>query len=250
MQLGASCVIALAFTLIACQAPPPPRPATKTSAALAAEALDKGDYAGAADLYRGALATEPESLPLHYGLGIAASYLDRRAEAVREFTWVLDRAEADSPEATTARRWLQSVGALRRPEVTAAARAASPDQSDTSPKKEEERSAPGVVQGRALFDDTPGVVVPMKRMQLLLSDYPKREVYLRIRTDEGGRFRFAEVPPGVYKLTDRVAGPPRWRLRVEVKRGQELTLDLDPGNSTRVRDDFPEPPPAAATPSS
>ena len=75
----------------------------KVPAALASEALDRGDYAKAADLYRDALQTEPDSLPLHYGLGVAASYLDRRAEAIREFTWVFARAAKDSPEATTAR---------------------------------------------------------------------------------------------------------------------------------------------------
>jgi tetratricopeptide (TPR) repeat protein len=249
MRLGVGRVILLGLTLIACQGTPPPRPVAQTPAALAVEALDKGDYARAADLYRQALATEPESLPIHYGLGIAASYLDQKAEAIREFTWVLARAAGDSPEATTARRWLDSVGARPRPAVAAAASQAPVERSDASPR-EEEKPTPAIVRGRVLFDDTPGVIAPEKRMQLLLSDYPKREVYLRVRTDAEGQFRFEGVPPGIYKLTDRVAGPPRWRLRVELKPGQELILDLDPANSTRVRDDFPDPTPAAESPSS
>lgn len=241
-------LVALSLILVACQAPPAPRPAAKSADVLAREALDSGDYAKAAELYQSALAAEPESLALHYGLGIAASYLDRRADAVREFTWVLGRAGSDSPEATTARRWLQSVGAWRRPGVIPASREESPRPSEAPPKAD--APAPAVLQGRALFDEAPGVVQPMKRLQLLLSDYPDRVVYLRLRTDETGRFRFADVPPGVYKLTDAVAGQPRWRLRVELKAGQDLTLDLDPANSTRVRDDFPDASGATGSPSS
>jgi len=47
------------------------------------------------------------------------------------------------------------------------------------------------------------------------------------------------VPPGTYKISDRMSGPPTWRLRVEAKPGQLVLLDLGPGNSTRVRDDYP-----------
>src|SRR5262245_17045702 len=201
-------LVAMSLILVACQAPPAPRPSVKTADVLAREALDSGDYAKAAELYQSALAAEPESLALHYGLGVAASYLDHRADAVREFTWVLERAGADSPEATTARRWLETVGAWRRPEGAVATREESPRPGEASPK-EDVAPAPAVLQGRALFDETSGVVQPMRRIQLLLSDYPDRVVYLRMRTDEAGRYRFADVPPGIYKLTDAVAGQPR-----------------------------------------
>jgi len=91
-----------------------------------------------------------------------------------------------------------------------------------------------VVSGEA-----PNDVVPVQRMQLILMEYPSRVQYHRVRTDEQGRFRFANVVPGTYKLTDRAAGTPQWRLRVELKPGQDVTLDLGPGNTTRMRDDFP-----------
>ena len=236
MQLGGRWLVVLAFSLAACQAaPPPPRPSVKDPGSLAAEALEGGDYAKAADLYRSALAADPGSLPLHYGLGVAASYLDRRAEAVSAFTWVLERGEADSTEVKAARRWLLSVGALRRPAAaTSAWREDSQEQGQQKP-------ALASVQGRVLFGETPNDVAPLERMQLFLYDYPNRVVYHRIRTDEQGRFRFTNLPPGIYQITDRAAGPPRWRLRVEVKAGQDVTLDLNPANSTRVRDDFPSP---------
>lgn len=230
-------LLALAFVLAACQAAPaPPRPAAKDLGSLAAEALERGDYAKAAELYRSAVAAEPGSLPLHYGLAVSASYLDRRMEAVSEFTWVLERGEADSAEVKAARRWLMSVGALPR---FAAATAEPEEPREPAQKPARDKPAPATVHGRVMSGDTPNDLAPMQRMQLFLYDYPNRVVYFRIRTDEQGHFHFPDVPPGIYKLTDRAAGPPRWRLRVELKAGQDMTLDLDPGNSTKVRDDFP-----------
>jgi len=239
VRVTRSRVVALALVLAACQGtPPPPRSAETDIGTLAAEALQRGEYAKAADLYQRAMDAEPASVPFHYGLGVAASYLDRRAEAVREFTWVLERGEADSVEVKTARAWLLSVGALPR----LAGATAPPEDPREPEEKPASRSSHASVQGRAVLEGR-GAGAPAGRLALFLSDYPKRVKRFRVLTDEDGRFRFADVPPGVYKLSDRVAGPPRWRLRVEVKPDQELTLDLDQANSTRVRDDFPDPPP-------
>ena len=55
-----------------------------------------------------------------------------------------------------------------------------------------------------------------------------------------GRFRFPKVVAGSYKLTNRIAGQPIWRLRVELKPGESKQLELTPANSTATRDDFPE----------
>ena len=230
------CLLALAAAgLVACQgAPPPPRPAVKDPGALAAAALEKGDHATAAALYRTALAAEPERLAFHYGLGVAASYLDRKTEAVREFTWVLERGEAGSSEVKAARRWLLSAGVLPR---SSAFEADSPAREES--RSTEQKPAHASVQGRLLSGETPSGAAP-DRTPLFLHDYPNRLIYRRVRTDENGNFRFADLPPGIYKLTDRAAGMPRWRLRVELKAGQDLNLDLGPGNSTRVRDDFPD----------
>jgi hypothetical protein len=200
----------------------------------AGAALERGDYARAADLYRTALAAEPQSLPLHYGLGVSASYLPRRDEAVRELTWVLERGEPDSTEVKAARRWLASVGALPRTPAPTAPR--------DEPQEPEPKRALASLQGRVLFGESSGDVAPLERIPLFLSDYPKRVVYRRVRTDEKGHFRIANLPPGTYKLTDQAAGEPRWRLRVELKPGEETTLDLVPSNSTKVRDDFPDRP--------
>ena len=61
-----------------------------------------------------------------------------------------------------------------------------------------------------------------------------------VRTDQDGRYVFTKIPPGAYKLTNTVAGPPLWRLRVTIDPGRETTLDLNNGNSLTVRDDFPQ----------
>jgi tetratricopeptide (TPR) repeat protein len=229
-------LIALAFALAACQAAPSqPRSTEKDPGVLAAEALEKGDYAKAADLYASALAAEPESLPLHYGLGVAASYLARRADAIREFLWVLERGEADTTEVKRARAWLASVGALPRRESSS-----PPPEEAREPEQPEQKPTHASLQGRAVSAESGGPDTPLQRMVLFLYDYPKRMVYFRVRTDEEGRFRFANVPPGIYKLTDRASGPPRWRLRIELKPAQESTLELNSGNSTKVRDDFPD----------
>jgi hypothetical protein len=57
---------------------------------------------------------------------------------------------------------------------------------------------------------------------------------------EDGQFRFPKVLAGSYKLTNRIAGQPIWRLRVELKPGEQKQLELTPANSTATRDDFPE----------
>ena len=53
-------------------------------------------------------------------------------------------------------------------------------------------------------------------------------------------FHFPNVVPGDYMLTDAVAGPVLWRLRVALGGGQHLVVDLSPANGSAVRDDFPE----------
>lgn len=237
MQRTRRWLLALSLALAACQAVPPaaPGPAAKDLATLAAEALERGDYAKAADLYRHALAAAPESVALHYGLGVSASYLERRDEAIREFRWVLERGLPTSDEVRAARRWLESVGALPRTTIVATPSVIE-EPTEGAPKP-----TTASVSGRVTFGGNPGDVVAVERMQLFLHSYPNRVTYLRIRTDENGGYRFTDLPPGIYKLTDRIAGRPRWRLRIELKPGQDLTLNLDPTNSTQARDDFPEP---------
>ena len=190
--------------------------------------MDAGDYASAIELYRRAVAKSPDSVPLHYGLAVAASRLDLKAEGIREFRWVLEHGKAGTAEVDNARSWLVKVGAL--------APRRSPLPLSESSANEAANSASAIVEGRAL--STTAEHGPMKRLQIFLIEQPSRVHHYRLRTDEDGRFRFANVAPGIYKLSDRISGPPTWRLRVEAKPGQVVFLDLSADNSTKVRDDF------------
>jgi hypothetical protein len=81
-------------------------------------------------------------------------------------------------------------------------------------------------------------------MQLHLTGIPgtsSKEQRYTIRTDDEGRYEFKRIVAGPYKVTDRVAGTPTWRLRVEVEPGRDTAFDLSPTNSISVRDDFPDP---------
>jgi hypothetical protein len=60
-----------------------------------------------------------------------------------------------------------------------------------------------------------------------------------MRTDKEGRYRFNRIKAGPYRLTDAIAGDVKWNLKIEVKSGEDLELDLNPGNSTASRNDFP-----------
>ncbi len=228
---------ALALLLLAaagCQSPPPARApqAAEEPAALANEALERGQYQQAAELYRRALERSPDSVPLHYGLAVAASYLGWRDDTVREFQWVVARGAAGSPEVEAARRWLVRAGLLPRP---------SPRQTAAEPERTPNNAS---LEGRAVFAEAGQPPLPMRRLQLFLvgqPDSPTKEQRYNLRTDEDGRFQFPNVVPGPYKLTNRVAGQPAWRLRVELKPAEGKVLDLTPANSVAARDDFPEP---------
>jgi Carboxypeptidase regulatory-like domain len=230
-------VAVAALALAGCQPSTAPRQtsdAVKDAGTLASEALERGDYMRAAELYRAALTSAPEALPLHYGLGVSASFLARKPEAIRELTWVLEHGEAGSNEVRSARQWLLSVGALPR---YAGSPTAAVDPETTAL---DQKPAPASVHGAVTIDGA-----PQERMQLFLMEHPSRIKYFRLRTDEQGHFRFEGIPPGTYKLTERAAGYPIWRLRVDLTPGQDVVLDLSAANSTKVRDDFPDSPPSA-----
>jgi len=217
----------------ACQSQTPPGPARVEvdPATRAGIALEAGRHAEAEGLFREALARTPDNVALRYGLAVALSYTDRGA-AIREFQWVMVSAQPDSREQADSQAWLARAGAL--PEASPApSKAAEP----------ERQAGHAALVGRALFAEAGAKPEPMRRLQLFLMGQPdgpaKGERY-NLRTDEDGGFKFPDVPPGAYMLTNRVAGQPIWRLRVELKPAEEKQLDLNPGNSVAVRDDFPE----------
>jgi tetratricopeptide (TPR) repeat protein len=229
MRAHAVLVLMLAAALGAgCQRTPAPAPPAAVDVGVrAAEALAAGRYQEAFDLYRQAVAASPESVPLRYGLGVAASYLARVDDAARDFEWVVARAAPDSLEARGARDWLVAAGRWR-PVAAAGPSSARPS---------EPSAGQGTVRGTVLGPEGR----PLARQQLFLiglDGTPTQEQRYRLRTDENGRFSFAGVAPGAYKLTDRIAAAPQWRLRIELGPSQNLQIDLGAANATAVRDDF------------
>lgn len=229
-RAGAAWGLLAALVVAACQRPEgPARPSTgaPAPAVAAREALARGDCVTAMPLLQAALAAAPHDLRLHYELAVCASRLDAREQAIAEFRWVVEHAPAGAEERRIAEAWLREV--------------AAPDEPASAP----ERPVPGGAQvtGRALWAEDGQPPRPRARLLLHLVGLPGTPTAGRhevVRTDERGEFRFTGVPAGPYMLTNRVAGPPTWRVRVEVEAGRETRVELTPANSTRVRDDFPE----------
>lgn len=222
--------------LIGCQSPsrPSSTAAAEDSETRAVRALNAGRFVEAFGLYREALGESPEKLRLHYGLGVASSQLDRRDDAIREFRWVVRYGPPKTAEVEAARQWLIRVGALESPLLAA----------PTPVRADQEREAGNSsLEGRAVDVEAGLEQQPMRRMQLFLVGQPnsptQKERY-SLRTDENGSFKFPNVVPGPYKLTNRVAGQPTWRMRVDLKPSETKVLELTRSNSTSVLDDFPE----------
>jgi len=227
-------LIGLLALLAGCQSPSRPvqSSAPEDPAAMAARALAGGRYTDALELYRQALSEAPGKVSLHYGLGVASSHLDRRDDAVREFKWVVQYGSQTAPEVAAARQWLIRAGALP---------STSLDTSAPSRSGEERQAGNASLEGRAIFAEAGQAPKPMARLQLfLVPESPTQKERYHLRTDEEGNFKFPDVIPGPYKLIDRVAGQPIWRLRVDFKPSETKALELTPANSLAIQDDFPE----------
>ncbi len=224
-------LLVLAGAACQSQTAPPPARVEMDAAGRAGAALEAGRYVEAVSLFREALARTPDNVALRFGLAVALSYTDRGA-AIREFQWVMVNALPGSREQADAQAWLTRAGAL--PAAPAASsESAEPDR----------QGGNAVLGGRALFAEAGATPEAMPRLQLFLMgqpDSPTKDERYTLRTNEDGSFKFPNVPPGPYMLTNRIAGQPIWRLRVELKPAEEKQLDLNPGNSVAVRDDFPQ----------
>jgi hypothetical protein len=229
-------MVSAALIAAGCRQSPPQPPKAEVAdpepLAKAREAMHRRDYDTAVGLLREALARRPADLEAHYRFGVSASHLDRPDEASRAFEWVVAHGEPGAPEVQIARDWL---GGRTIPSVPGPA--ISPAEGEAPVPKPDMASLTGRAIGR---EGT------KPRLQLFLKGLPGttvRDEYHVLRTDQQGHFRFTDVVPGDYMLTDAIAGPPAWRLRVSLAGGDRLMLDLSPANHATVRDDFPETPP-------
>jgi hypothetical protein len=231
----------LLLALAGCQSPPPPAtPSSSTApsvdfAAEARAAAARQDWKAAAPLFRQAIAASPTDYKLHYELGVVGTYLDARDEAAREFRWVVSNAPPESAESRAARQWLAENGGS-----TGAVAAVTPAPADIP---HVERVGDAGLYGQVAWTAGAGGPHATRRMQVHLTGVPgtpSQDQRYTVRTDDDGKYEFRRIVAGSYKLADRVAGKPTWRLRVEVEPGRDTALDLNPTNSVSVRDDFPE----------
>jgi len=173
----------------------------------------------------------PTDLTLHYDLAVCASYLGLRNEAIREFRWVLANAQTGAPEREAATSWLREAGVLP-------SRVAANEEPGSK-----NIAGDATVRGQVIWWSPPMKAKPGRRMQLHLigvSLSATKDQHHTVSTDEQGRFEFKDVLPGTYRLTNTIAGDPRWRLKIELAPKQRLEVNLNPDNSVKIRDDFPE----------
>ena len=224
--------ICAALLLGACQRPPKATaPKVETivdSAAAARVAVAAGNCAAALPHLRRALASDPESLFLRFNLGVCAERLGARDETVLQFSWVVANVEPSSPEAQTAYRWLIDAGILIKEKPAEA--------------KDDPTVGDSSLRGVVVWNEAGEVPARRGRQQLFLRGIrgtPTKELQYVRRSDDNGNYEFKNVVPGTYKLTDVIAGQPKWRLNVTIDPGKATELDLGPSNGATVRDDFP-----------
>src|SRR5262245_63015 len=229
-------VSATTLAMTACgheEAPPPSAAAAVVDDMVAARAaLDRREWAVAVPHLRAALARDRENLFLHYQLGICASWLDQRDEAVQEFQWVLAHTPAGSDEARVAQQWLTEAGVLN---PNAVADGAMPAQYG------DRAVGTSGVHGTIAWAPPDQIPAPQARFQIHLigvSGTPTSGLRYTMRTDKDGRYAFKSIIAGPYKLTDAIAGHPKWRLKVGLAPQTDVAQDLTPENGIERRDDF------------
>jgi hypothetical protein len=99
------------------------------------------------------------------------------------------------------------------------------------------------LRGTATWGEGNDAPAPVYRRTFLLRGLEgaaNESVRYTLRTNANGEYVFDRILGGEYELTDGLALGSHWRLRVQINEGDDVTLDLTPGNSRDVRDDFPD----------
>jgi len=219
--------VLVGLALAACNGPAPAPKEAYDVAAEAMKAFDRGDWVPAARLLREAIVKQPTELRLHYSLAVADTHLELRDEAIREFQWVLGNAPAGSPEAVAARNWLIAAGVLTTPTAAGETATGTQEGDASAAAKNDPFRGSSTLSGQVSWTDGEPPV-KIKRLQIFLKgirNTPNADFFMVVRADDDGRFIFRSLPAGTFKLTDRIAGEPHWRLRVIVAAGQEATQD-------------------------
>jgi hypothetical protein len=232
----------VAGLLAGCQAAVPAVPAVATtSGPLSADAarqagdalVARGDYAGAAERYRAAVAAYPDDLMLRFALGSVSTHLDRRDDAVASFMWVVAHGDPRVPEVATARQWLETTGVL------AAAAPGAPAPLSATVAAPADAAGVGAVRGQSAW---PGLRAGDRRPTLLVKlvgdDAATQGSTYRLRVGLGKPFVMSNIPAGAYRVTGDVDGVLLWETRAVVRAGQEVAIDFTPETSSVSPNDF------------
>jgi tetratricopeptide (TPR) repeat protein len=244
-------LLGLTVLLAACQQPiesqAPPARSVSLAEQLRGEGdalMAKGNHAGAVEKYRHAVDLEPGSVPLHFALGTAYSFLDKRPDAVAQFRWVIDNGAAESAEYQDARRWLVRVGAWVEPAAGGRAEAASgePSASAAAAGKKGDPAGTGSVSGTTQWPGLSPAQQPA-RVELVLmgEDEVTQTVKRRAGVALGDAYEFRDVPAGQYRLYGVVGEETiLWDQKIAVQPGKPTELALTKSASRVPGHEFPE----------
>jgi tetratricopeptide (TPR) repeat protein len=191
----------------------------------------RGEYAAAEQKYREALQQQPDDFDLHYGLASVLSQLDKRAEAMEEFRWVVANGRPGRAEVDLAKRWLAEAEAVRPPTPsTAATRVAQP------PPIKGEAGATGTVTGKVTWPGLPAGKEFTIRVIVESEGARGRKI---VRSALNGSYMVDDLPAGSYKLMAAAGTVQMWKnIPVTVTAGQDTVLDLNPTNAAITPAEF------------
>ena len=238
---GALARVALAFVLLAfsvtgCEQDrssrsPASKAGTTSAAALKArgdELSQRGQYDGALAAYEAGLREAPNDLALRYAVAVTLASLNRRAEAIEAYRWVLVNGLPGSELVDRAETWLRTAGALVTP--------------DPVPDKPVETAAGDTrLRGHITWTNVdPRQPPPRVHLHLEGIDATNKGMIYNTAATLNADYEFASVPPGAYRLT---AQSPRlgvrlWELNVTVTEGGATVVDLSEASSVAPATSF------------
>ena len=258
-------LVAVAATALAlgCQQAPAPPAAVADSTALALPHVSraaklkaegdalvaKADHRAAAEVYRRAVALDPDDLSILFALGTAHTFLDQKREATEAFRGVVARGDPASVEYREARRWLAAAGVavgLALPPA-GAPESASPQKPGTEVVAAPEKIVGGRLVGHMEWPGIDPKVRSIRGEMWIYGAEASTEGVKRSRPISlGGRYHFYDIPPGQYRITARLFVQPKdvmvWDQKVRVEEGRPTEIVLTPATALVPPDKFPPPP--------